>query len=355
MAVSTGPITLTTSAHLRESHIEKGVMLQFVKAAPILELLKIKNIGKRDYRWARVTQSVNGPAYGAIGMGYSTIQNIPEQMSTTMSYFGFQSDVDKREVNDKDNFEDPRQFNIKLGTEAEAYFLVNELINGNPAVQKLITVPGGTKQIPVNQLPGVKYALDTTSVSGLISNKIDCGGVDISAANNSPTNSRKFARFIDQAVQRVGDGMGTNVAMLVPIEVAAAIPDIARQGGMFKTVTDSFGRAVTTWGDTGMRIINAGIKSPSPTPWDTSTSANRVIGWETSAGVRDDSSNFSSVYLVDFSQDSVLGVEQYGMSVFDAGLLQSDGVTYRTIVDWSLGLSYQSPRAACRLFDIAVK
>ena len=331
------------------------MLLEFVKQAPIFELLKVKTIGKRDYRWAMISDNLGGPDYGAIGMGYATVRNIAEQKSTTMSYFGFQSDTDKREVNDKDNFEDPRQFNIKMATQAQAFFSVNELVNGDPSTQKLVTVPGGTKKIPVNQLPGLKYALDNTTVSGLNSNKIDCGGVDISAAGNNPTNSRLFARYIDQGVERCGDGMGTNVAMLVPIEVKAALPDIARQGGMFKTVADSFGRHIPTWGDTGMRIIQAGNKTASKQPWDTSTSANRVIGWETAGGVRDDSSNFSSVYLVDFSQDSILGVEQYGMSVFDAGLLQSDGVTYRTVVDWSLGIAYLNPRAVVRLFNVKVK
>lgn len=347
-----GAVPLTTAAKTRQTLIERGVMMQFAKQSPILERLKLRNIGTRDYRWARVTDNVTGPQYGVIGSGYQTIHTDVTQLSATMSYFGFNVDIDKRELKDKNNFEDPRQLQVKLATAQEAYFVTQQFFNGDPNTQVNVVTTAG-KTVTVNQLPGVRYALDNPAASGLANLKKDCGGVDISAAGISPTNARLLMRYLDQGIKQVGDGTGKGLVLVAPFEITSVLGDMMRQAGAFQITQDSFGRQVPMYGN--VEIIDSGLSSPAKQIYDGTTSANRVIGWETAAGVRDDASNFTSAYLLDFSEDGILGLEQYGMSVIDAGLLQSDNVTYRTTVDWSLGLAYRNPTCAYRFYDIKIK
>jgi len=329
-------------------------MLQWAAVSPVFQKLKVRGIGTRQYIWGRVHRDVAQPDYSPIGGSVPTVHTDIQQMSAIMSYFGFRVDVDFREIEDSANFEDPRAFNVRVATEAQAFFAMQELFEGNPGVQRTVTNAAG-KKLTVNPLPGLRYALDNQAISGLNNLKVDCGGTDLSAAGNSPTNSRVFARKMDQMVRQVSNGMGENITIVGPIEVTSALGDVMRQGNMFKTTDDSFGRAVPTWGDYGCQILDSGLKTPNSLIWDTTTSANRVIGWEAATGVRDDSSNFTSIYLIDFSTNGVQGVEQFGMDVKDLGLQQSDGVTYSTRAMWSLGLCYLNPNAVLRLFDIKVR
>jgi hypothetical protein len=352
--MATGPVPITTAAKTRQTLIEKTVMLQWAAASPLFDRLKIKGIGTTEYKWGRVHKNVTLPDYSPIGGPVPTIHSDIEQMSAIMSYFGFRVDVDQREINDSANFEDPRTFQVRMATEAESFFAMTEFIEGNPSLQKTVTTAAG-KKLTVNPLPGVRYALDNQAASGLNNLKIDASGVDISPVGNSPTNSRLFARKVDQYVRQVSDGQGNGVVLLAPFEITSALGDIMRQGGMFQTTKDSFGRQVPTWGDYGVPIIDSGLKTPNSFLYDTTTSANRVIGWESAAGVRDDTSNFSSLYFLDLREQGILGIEQFGMDVKDLGLQQSDGVTYSTRVLWSLGVAYRNPNAALRAFDIKVK
>jgi hypothetical protein len=354
--MATGPVPITTAAKTRQTLIEKTVMMQFAAASPVFDRLKIKGIGTREYKWGRVHNNVTAPDYSIIGATVPTIHSDIQQMSTIMSYFGFRVDVDFREIQDSANFENPRTLQTRLATEAEAFFAMTEFIEGDPSVSRTVTLASGLK-IQVNPLPGVRYALNNQSVSGLNNLKLDAGGatVDISPAGITPTTSRALARKIDQYVRQVSNGQGEGVVMVAPFEITSAVGDIMRQGGMFKTTADSFGRMVPAWGDYNIPIIDSGLKTANSFIFDASTSANRVIGWETAGGVRDDSSNFSSFYLLDLRQTGILGIEQFGMKVSDLGLQQSDGVTYSTVAMWSLGLAYMNPNAALRAYDVKVK
>src|SRR5215831_2927908 len=349
-----GPVPITSAAKLRQTLIEKTVMVQWAAVSPVFQKLKVRGIGTRQYIWGRVHNNVAQPDYSPIGGSVPVVHTDIQQMSTIMSYFGFRVDIDFREIQDSANFEDPRSFNVRVATEAQSFFAMTEFIEGNPGVQRTVTRADG-KKLPVNPLPGVRYALDNQTISGLNNLKLDAGGINISPAGNSPTNSRLLARKFDQVIRQVTDGQGQNAVFMAPFEITSAMGDIMRQGGMFKTTDDSLGRRVPTWGDYGVPILDSGIKTPNSLIYDPASSANRVIGWETNGGVRDDSSNFTSAYLLDLSANGIQGFEQFGMDVKDLGLQQSDGVTFSTRVMWSLGIGYLNPNAALRLYDIQVK
>jgi hypothetical protein len=354
--MATGPVPITTAAKTRQVLIEKTVMQQWAASSPIFDRLKIKGIGTTEYKWGRIHKNVTLPDYSPIGGTVPTIHSDIEQMSAIMSYFGFRVDVDFREIQDTANFENPRTFQVRTATEAESFFAMTEFIEGNPAVRRTVTDAAG-KIRTVNPLPGVRYALDNQTLSGLNNLKLDAGGatVDVSPAGLTPTTARALARKIDMYVRQVSNGQGEGVVLVAPFEITSAIGDIMRQGGMFKTTADSFGRMVPAWGDYNIPIIDSGLKTPNSYIFDPAASTNRVIGWETAGGVRDDSSNFSSMYLLDMREQGILGIEQFGMKVTDLGLQQSDGSTYSTVCFWSLGIAYRNPNAALRAYDVKVK
>ena len=59
----------------------------------------------------------------------------------------------------------------------------------------------------------------------------------------------------------------------------------------------------------------------------------------------------TSIYAVKFGKDKFAGIQEYGLEVTDKGELD-DGVTYRTVVDWPVGLYVAHPRSVARLYDI---
>lgn len=59
----------------------------------------------------------------------------------------------------------------------------------------------------------------------------------------------------------------------------------------------------------------------------------------------------SSIYVVNFSEDGVMGIQNGGIDVRDLGELDTLPV-WRTRVEWFPGLAFQSPYAASRLYGI---
>jgi hypothetical protein len=59
----------------------------------------------------------------------------------------------------------------------------------------------------------------------------------------------------------------------------------------------------------------------------------------------------TSIYAVRFGEDGVEGIANGGIMVNDQGLID-DGVTYRTTVEWYLGMAVWDPYAIGRLTSV---
>jgi hypothetical protein len=103
---------------------------------------------------------------------------------------------------------------------------------------------------------------------------------------------------------------------------------------------DQFDRTIQMY--KGAILRDPGYKSDQATRILTST--------ETAAGA-DGSSNYGSIYAVNYSTDHFFGWQFSEPNVQDLGLI-NNGVIYRTLIDWAVGLMNASTRSIGRLYDI---
>ena len=90
-------------------------------------------------------------------------------------------------------------------------------------------------------------------------------------------------------------------------------------------------------------FIDAGYKSDQTT---------QIIGnVENANGTTLTGGACTSIYGVTVGQEFLTGWQEYGLEVDDAGLLE-DRVTYRTVIDWVIGLAVTHPRSLYQLHGI---
>jgi hypothetical protein len=115
-----------------------------------------------------------------------------------------------------------------------------------------------------------------------------------------------------------------------------------RVAGVLNQTKDQFGQLVTMWGP--CPIYDIGVKADQST---------RIMGDEDIAGAAWASSNkYFSVYAVKIGEGTDFwGIQKHDMEVIDKGLLE-DAVTYRTNVNWPVGLAQINKRSLARLYGI---
>src|SRR6266571_2165979 len=105
-------------------------------------------------------------------------------------------------------------------------------------------------------------------------------------------------------------------------------------------------------------IRDPGVKSDQSTrilAGNAIASGTGSVG-ETAAGLDSTgaSANFASIYAVNYGTDHLMGWQMTeGPDVNDLGLI-NNGVIYRTVIDWAVGLMNQSTRSIGRLYDIKI-
>jgi len=94
----------------------------------------------------------------------------------------------------------------------------------------------------------------------------------------------------------------------------------------------------------GAQLHDIGYKADQTTRVITST--------ETAAGA-DGSSTFTSIYAANYGPDHLSGWQFEPLQAEDLGL-QNNGVIYRTMIDWAMGLFNANVRSMGRLYDIKI-
>jgi hypothetical protein len=107
---------------------------------------------------------------------------------------------------------------------------------------------------------------------------------------------------------------------------------------LLDSTKDMFDRRVDVY--MGARLMDIGVKSDQTTEIITNTETLGGGSYET------------SIYAVKFGiGDMTWGIQQYPLEVEDLGELE-DKSTYRTRIDWNLGLATVDPRSIARLYGI---
>jgi hypothetical protein len=245
-------------------------------------------------------------------------------------------DVDKYLTLDQNAIGDVRGTQLAAYLKAVAYdfndkFINNDHVTGN-----------------ADALIGLKYRINNGTTYGVRAmNLIDAGGVVVTLAGLTTASTKDagnaLIEYLDQLLWSVdsptGDGVTLYMNEVMQRRMATLLRAMGTDGG-FSITKDEFERTVMSY--KGAVIHDIGYKSDQVTRIITNT--------ETAAGLAG-SSNYTSIYAVNYSTDHFFGWQFDSLQAHDLGLL-NDGVLYRTVIDWAGGVMNASDRSLGRLYDI---
>ena len=327
-----------------EAGDEYGAMIVelFQNECDPASIIPWKTTGTVEVRHRR-TNSVANPGYRQ-GRGQrfgAATQPSYDSVSDAIWPLGVEIDIDKQDKRDKlagNLVEDIVRYNI----EGLAWRFKDDFINGDHAVE-----PHG--------LEGLKVRLANMPSSQVVYGDSSSVELDLRpSAQPSESDMYQFLDRIDAAIDALDGNMGD--AAFTDEDFIAVLRGVLRRLGKYTERTVDLPRfqgAVTRSTDAekpnkpvlvypeniGLKWYAMGLKADQST---------RVVGTETVNSVAT-----RPVYFVKLGDRYVHGIQQYAMEV-DGPSLLDDKVTYRTVVDWPIGLHHVHNRSISKLAGVRV-
>jgi hypothetical protein len=348
MAIGAGTVTLADYAQMSNAPLVQAVSMSLINYGNVAQdvpLLTKKSLIANGVRFEGNLPTVNWAQLNAEGI---TTKGTPtpyqEQVYLIRNYI----DVDKMLVDEENAIVDPRATQVAAYLQSLTYdfntkFFNNDHITGDP-----------------NSFVGLKYRIANGGTFGVRpENLINGGSVDLTVSTTmTQATANQFLVLLDQLLWSVDSPEGNGVVLYVnevlKRQFAAAVRLMGTSGG-FTTMQDQFNRTIQMYKgaiirdpgyqqDQATRIIPGG-----PVAGGTLFGENAAgTGTSTSAG-----SIFTSVYAVNYGTDHFHGWQFSEPNVQDLGLIYN-GVIYRTMIDWALGLMNSSTRSIGRLYGVKV-
>lgn len=331
MAVSTSALNLADYALNANSPEVRAITWSLIDNGAVAQDMPIidsKQLILNGVRYEGNLPAINWAQINAEGV---TVKATPTPYSEQVYTFRNYVDIDELLVEDKNQITDPRVTQASAVMKAVAYDFNDKFINNDH-------VTGDE-----NSIIGINYRI--VNAKGVRSeNKIDGGGVDMTQSGMTQATANKFLELIDQGLWSVDSPDGTGVVILCN-EVfkrrwAFALRLMGTSGG-FDITRDQFDRVIQMY--KGAVVRDIGYKADQSTRVITNTF--------TSDGSANTGSTYTCVYFCNMGTDHLHGW-QFGPPVSqDLGLL-NNGVTYRTVFKWSIGLNTVSNRSLARIHGI---
>lgn len=318
--------TLADYARLAESPLKAGVVDILRASSVLMDALSWEDAGKLNIEIVR-TKYLPTVGTRKIGGTWTHTQGGVDTITERLVNIGNKIDIDKLLVKAK-AVVDQRALQVSMFSKAVALKFNNVLINGNPSSDYDDLI--GLRYRLINDLPAGQTILG----GGL---EIDPGATGLAA--NQLTMIDKLHELIDVTADGQSDFLVMNREM--KMRIGAAL----RASGMLATTTDNYGRKFETFGPGGPVLLDIG----STDPLDRTA---RIIGnTELDDGSATTGGDASTIYSVKIGEEYLNGWQEYALDVQDMGLLE-DGVTYRTVIDWPLGIYMVSPFSLARLVGV---
>ena len=337
MAIATNSLTLADYALLSNNPMVQAVSYSLILYSNIMQdvpLTNKKTLIANGVRFEGNLPTVNWSPINAEGV---TTKGTPtayqEQVYLIRNYI----DVDKVYVEDINQIQDPRATQTEAYLKALTYDMNYKFFKNDHVT--------GDSNAPV----GLRYRIDNGSTFSVRSeNKIDGGGLDCTQATliSTPGNGNKLLEFIDQLLWSVdspdGEGVVLYMNEVMKRRFNFALRQMGTSGGL-NVSQDQFNRTIAQY--KGAVIRDPGYKADQSTRIITITEANTGA---------DGSSNYTSIYAVNYGTDHFFGWQFDDINVQDLGLL-NNGVIYRTLIDWAVGFMNASTRSIARIYDIKIQ
>lgn len=292
----------------------------------IMSVLPFKDIGAMAAEAWR-EGSMPSVSWRNIGADHSSVvATKPDKVNEQVYSIGNEIIVDKMYVRDgSTKLVDPMTYQTKMITKAIARNFTNVLINGLPS----------DLTNPVGLWHRTLYDLGS-------SQRINAG-VDVSSDSGTLTAATQtMIDKLDELLYAVNDNLelgGNGVYLLCNDTTLFRINSIFRQSGLVSESKDILGRTWMSY--KGAQFIDMGLK------YDEST---KIIG-NVESGTALTGGAATSIYAVKVGDEYFTGIQEYGLEVSDFELMD-DKVTYKSVIDWAVGLALVHPRSVARLYGI---
>lgn len=333
-------ITLLDVQRLKPDDYERGVVEVFVQECDISKKLPLVTIGTLEVRTKR-TNSIptvgfrsRGQMYGAVKAGGTdTVADAVYSMGATI-------DIDKNDMRDKSPVTDPLTERTRNAVKGMAWTFNDYFVNGDHG-----TDPDGFE--------GIKVRLANSPATQTVWGNSSTAELDIAAAiaANTTATMQTLLDKLDDAVYAL-DGH-TADACLTDADAIRAIKACLRRLNLYKdtppeqphiqpdnarrTNATPNQKPIFSWN--GIDFYDLGVKADQST---------KIIGTDTV-----NAKACRPLYFLKLGEPYLHGIQQYAMEVSKSFMLD-DGVTFRTVVDWPVGLRHVHPKFASVLKGVKV-
>ena len=316
-----GTLSLVEFAKLEKDPLVKSVANTLWRESDPMKYLLWETIGSLYKKMLRI-QTLPSVARRKLNAAWTSSTGTTEPITEGVSLVGGNIDVDKEMVEGNQTIEELRVIQTTMKTIAMAYEFNDNFINGSVLSDE-------------DNFDGLKRRCDRAEMSAqkLLS------ATSTNYIDDTQAHALAFLKEMDKLTYAI-DGhsptfLTTNSMGLRNINSALRISD------QLNKTKDQFGQLVTMWGE-NTPIYDIGV---------TADQSTLVMPAEDIAG--NAGSGYFSIYAVKVGEGTDFwGVQKHPLEVIDAGLLE-DQVTYRTNVNWPVGLALINKRSMARLYGIA--
>lgn len=352
MAIGSGTVTLADYALMSNQPLIQAVTWSLIDYGNIIQDIPLVNKKTLIQNGTRFEGNLPSPNWVALNSEGVTVHGQPtpyaEQAYIVRNYV----DVDKFIVEDQNQIVEPRAVQTQAYLKGLTYdinykFFKNDHLTGD-----------------TNAPVGLRARIDDAATANRFGvrpeNKIDCGGstADISQAGVTAKTGAAFFEMLDLLLWSVDSPNGSGVVLYMNDYVKRRINSVIKfmgTSGGFDVTKDQFDRSIEMYKNAVIR--DPGVKADQSTriiAGNAIAAGSGSVG-ETAAGADSTgaSANFTSIYAVNYGTDHFFGWQFDPINVQDLGLI-NNGVIYRTLIDWAVGLINTSTRSIGRLYDIKI-
>lgn len=314
-----GTISLVEFAKVCKDPLVKGVAMTLIQESQPMKFITWETIGGLYKKLLRV-QTLPSVARRKLNATWASSTGTTEPLTEGISLVGGNIDVDKEMVEGNQTIDDLREIQETMKTKAMAYEFNDNFINGAIASD-------------ADNFDGLKARCDRTDMTA---QKI-LSATSTNYIDDTQAHALTFLKSMDELTYAIDAHsptfLATNSMGLRTINSALRI------AGVLRMDKDQFGNLVTMWGPSP--IYDIGVKADQST---------LVMAAETIAGIA--GAGYFSVYAVKVGEGTDFwGIQKHALEVKDLGLLE-DAVTYRTNVNWPVGLACINKRSIARLYGV---
>ena len=327
------PLTLADYAKLAlaDNDMLKLGVVQSFRQSVVLDKMNFHDSSALKVNFIR-QKSLPSPAFRKIGNSYSTSKGDFRPGEEALYALGTNIEVDKVLIKSKNFITDPRTAHRELALEAMKRTFHNYFIRGDPETDE-------------DGITGLHYRLKNKLPSV---QSIDGKQLDISVSPITTTLVDKTIDLLENLIDACMEGEGEMV-LLMDRKTRLQLNAIFRKSNLLATTKDQLGRKFTTYGEGGPMLVPMGNHRDETDE----TPGTKIIGHDEhgDGSALSSGDGCTSIYCVQFGKDKFDGAQLYPMDVTDKGELD-DGVTYRDVIDWPMGIYQPHLRAVSRIYGL---